>query len=82
MGVVIGRKDGAFIFFNTCGIETGHPETLVSHNLPCPTPHAMQDRSVLVSAKPFAVSRDGDGDVDVVIGREDGICIFFKTIWH
>ena len=40
-------------------------EKLVSRNLPCPAPHAMLDRSVLVSAKLFAVDMDGDGDVDV-----------------
>ena len=33
-----------------------------------------------MSVKPFGVNRDGDGDVDVVIGREDGTFNFSKTI--
>ena len=56
--------------------KTGHPEKFVSHSFSCPSPHALQDRSVLMSVKPFGVNRDGDGDVDVVIGREDGTFSF------
>ena len=46
-------------------VPVADPETFVSRTPSCPAPHAMQDRSVLVSAEPFAVDIDGDGDVDV-----------------